>query len=163
MPLPDPFAKGAAAIPSAVTGNDTMDASCFSLSMTQRLYGFGGCFLLGLVVSFLSTLCITSLNFTGFALLFTIGNVISLASTSFLIGPVRQLKMAFNKVRITATLIYLGSMVMTIISAVVWRSVAITIVFCIIQFFALFWYSASYIPYARALLRRMVGGASAAV
>ncbi|KAF9203373.1 hypothetical protein BGZ59_001676, partial [Podila verticillata] len=72
--------------------DDTNPISCFTLNRTQRLYGFGICFVVGFLISILSTLALISGQLTTFAVFFTLGNIISLFSTSFLIGPGKQIK-----------------------------------------------------------------------
>ncbi|KAG6746648.1 hypothetical protein POTOM_049010 [Populus tomentosa] len=52
-----------------------------------------------------------------FALLFTFGNVLAVGSTAFLIGPGRQLGMMFDPIRIYATVIYIGCVVLALIFA----------------------------------------------
>jgi hypothetical protein len=37
------------------------------------------------------------------------------------------------------------------------KSTILTIVFCIVQFGALLWYNLSYIPYARTMVKKMIG------
>ncbi|KAJ6373620.1 hypothetical protein OIU78_029322 [Salix suchowensis] len=56
-----------------------------------------------------------------FALLFTFGNVLAVGSTAFLIGPKRQLGMMFDPVRIYATAIYLGCVVLALIFALLMK------------------------------------------
>lgn len=70
-------------------------------------------------------------------------------STLFLWGPWHQIKNMFKETRWLATLIMLAAIAMTLVSALVWHSVGLCILFAIIQFAAVFWYSISYIPYAR--------------
>jgi hypothetical protein len=65
-----------------VTGSDNQNDSCFpSLSFKERMIGFAVCFLLGLVIQFLSMGSLIGF-FLGrtskFAFLYTIGNIISL-------------------------------------------------------------------------------------
>lgn len=140
---------------------DTMDESCpgLSLTRTQRFYGFGICFVLGFLISVLSSLSVIGGKLSTFAVLYTLGNIVSLASTGFLVGFVKQLKTAFKPVRVWATVIFLVSMILTLVVALVLKNVALTILCCIIQFCALFWYSASYIPYARQMIRSCCGNA----
>ena len=149
MPV-NPFAAAAPQEP------DVIDQMC-GLSRTQRMYGFGICFVVGVVVCFLSTMLLSSGNIIGFGVVYTLGNVVALMATSFLVGPATQIKSAFNKTRVTATLIYLGAMAGTLCSAILLHSVILTIVFSVVQFVALLWYSLSYIPYARTLVRKMFG------
>ncbi|CAH1767332.1 18650_t:CDS:2 [Entrophospora sp. SA101] len=50
----------------------------FKLSKTQRLYGFGICFALGFFISLVGTFALITGNLPGFAVLYTLGNVVSL-------------------------------------------------------------------------------------
>lgn len=72
------------------------------------------------------------------------------------VGPVRQLKNMFAPIRVWATVIFLASMAVTLVFALVLHSPA-AIVFVIIQYAALIWYSASYIPYGRTMIKKCVG------
>jgi len=126
-----------------------------SLTWTQRWYGFCICFIIGSVTSLLSSISLTKGDIQSFALLYTLGNVISLCSTGVVWGPKRQCTKMFHKTRAIATSIYLTCMITTVVFATadlnISRSarVGICIFFIILQFFALCWYCLSYIPYAR--------------
>ncbi|KAI3915930.1 hypothetical protein MKW98_004371 [Papaver atlanticum] len=52
-----------------------------------------------------------------FAVLFTFGNILAVGSTAFLIGPAQQLRMMFDPVRVCATTIYIGSVILALIFA----------------------------------------------
>ncbi|KAG0056596.1 hypothetical protein BGZ83_004378 [Gryganskiella cystojenkinii] len=147
---------------STLNSEDVMDdsnpLSCFSLTRTQRFYGFGICFLVGFLISILSTLSLTTAQITLFAVFFTLGNLISLFSTTFLIGPGKQIRTMFAPVRIVASIVYLGLIVVTLVMAFWTKNAILCLVLCLIQFVALFWYSASYIPYGRAAIKKVVGG-----
>jgi hypothetical protein len=67
----------------------------FQLSRKQRLMGFGVLFVSGFFVSFLSTFLLISLKLTAFAVLYSIGNIMSLMATGFLIGFASQFKVIF--------------------------------------------------------------------
>ena len=54
------------------------------LTKKQRLIGFVSCVSFGLLISFLSFIFIS--RPTAFALLYTIGNLVAVASTGFLVG-----------------------------------------------------------------------------
>ncbi|KAF8947579.1 hypothetical protein BGZ47_008597 [Haplosporangium gracile] len=79
-------------------------------------------------------------------------------STTFLIGPGKQLKTMFAPVRMVASIIFLAMIVVTLVVAFTIQSSLLCLILCIIQFLALFWYSASYIPYGRAAIKKVVGG-----
>eukprot|EP00834_Sanchytrium_tribonematis_P001498 NODE_37_length_35953_cov_1.028037.p11 type:complete len:149 gc:universal NODE_37_length_35953_cov_1.028037:4697-4251(-) len=142
---------------SNLVGSNDRDnlGSMFSLTYTQRMYAFIGCIITGFVISFLSTLFL-SIGLVGlFAILYTVGNVISLFSTGFIIGFKRQLGSMFASSRILATILYIVMMVLTLVVAIVLQNKALVFVCIILQYLALVWYSLSYIPYARAAVGRM--------
>ena len=91
---------------------------------------------------------------TRFALLYTIGNVLAILSTMFLWGPINQVKDMFKKNRWIATCIYLGAMGLTLYAALGTKNVGFVLICIIIQFFAMLWYSLSYIPFARKAVKK---------
>ncbi|KAF9390086.1 hypothetical protein CPB97_009983 [Podila verticillata] len=137
--------------------DDTNPISCFTLNRTQRLYGFGICFVVGFLISILSTLALATGQLATFAVFFTLGNILSLCSTSFLIGPGKQIKTMFAPVRMVASIVFIAMIFATLIVAFTIGSALLCLILCIIQFLALFWYSASYIPYGRAAIKKVVG------
>uniref|UniRef100_A0A3Q2CDI2 Vesicle transport protein n=1 Tax=Cyprinodon variegatus TaxID=28743 RepID=A0A3Q2CDI2_CYPVA len=84
-----------------------------------------------------------------FAVLYTIGNLCALASTMFLVGPLRQLKNMCAKVRALATAIMLICLVLTLCAAFWWKNNGLALLFCVLQFLAFTWYGLSYVPFAR--------------
>eukprot|EP00163_Fabomonas_tropica_P028591 TRINITY_DN585_c0_g1_i1.p1 TRINITY_DN585_c0_g1~~TRINITY_DN585_c0_g1_i1.p1 ORF type:complete len:219 (+),score=21.50 TRINITY_DN585_c0_g1_i1:132-788(+) len=125
----------------------------FTLTKKQRLYGFAFTFGMGMVCSFLSVMFLPSLLIHPgkFAAAYTLGNILSLGSSAFIVGPMRQIKTMFKPVRAGATIIYLVSMGLTFFFIRVRSSLGVLL--CLgIQFCALIWYCASYIPFARSLL-----------
>ncbi|KIJ37737.1 hypothetical protein M422DRAFT_211230 [Sphaerobolus stellatus SS14] len=129
-----------------------------SLSRTQRLYGFIGCLVIGFFLSLLaSILLFVGLNLGLFALLYTLGIVVSLIGTGFLIGFFKQLKLMFKPVRVVASLVFLASIGLVFVGAFIIGSDILCLVFVIIEYLAYTWYSLSYIPYARTAVLKMVG------
>ncbi|XP_034710374.1 vesicle transport protein SFT2B isoform X2 [Vitis riparia] len=90
-----------------------------------------------------------------FAVLFTFGNLLAVGSTAFLIGPVQQIRMMFDPVRIYATAIYIGFVVIALICALWIHNKILTIIAIICEICALIWYSLSYIPFARGMVSRL--------
>ncbi|XVF50999.1 hypothetical protein PTKIN_Ptkin04bG0148700 [Pterospermum kingtungense] len=121
-----------------------------SLSYTQRIYAFAACLLSGLVLMFLSLIVFAKP--IKFALLFTFGNVLAVGSTAFLMGPEQQLRMMFDSVRVYATAIYIGFVVLALICALWIQSKILTILAIICEICALIWYCLSYIPFARRIV-----------
>ncbi|XP_058206169.1 uncharacterized protein LOC131319789 isoform X2 [Rhododendron vialii] len=90
-----------------------------------------------------------------FALLFTFGNMLAVGSTAFLIGPEQQMRMMLEPVRIFATAIYVGCVVLALICALWIHSKILTLIAIICEICALVWYSLSYIPFARRVVSDM--------
>jgi hypothetical protein len=83
-----------------------------SLTLKQRVTGCVVCFGAGMLVSMCSTLSIT--NPVHFGILYTVGNLLSLTSTTLLFGPMRQIRNMFHRKRVVATLMYLAALVGTL-------------------------------------------------
>ncbi|KAF8412029.1 hypothetical protein HHK36_004589 [Tetracentron sinense] len=91
-----------------------------------------------------------------FAITFTFGNLLSLGSTAFLIGPKRQVTMMLDPVRIYATAIYLASIIIALFCALYVHNKLLTFLAITIEFGALIWYSLSYIPFARSMVSKIM-------
>ncbi|KAL7003593.1 hypothetical protein U1Q18_004745 [Sarracenia purpurea var. burkii] len=153
-----------------------------SFSPLQRIYGFAACLVAGLVLMLLfhayrlfwkNALAVyvklphvtTSYNSQSlivfakpikFAVLFTFGNMLAVGSTAFLIGPGQQIRMMLDPVRIYATAIYIGCVVLALICALWIHSKVLTILAIVSEICALIWYSLSYIPFARRVVSDMM-------
>jgi len=66
------------------TFTEEVDEAC-TLSRTQRMYGFIGCFIVGWVITLLSVLALPQIvsEPARFAILYTVGNIVALCSTFF--------------------------------------------------------------------------------
>ncbi|CAM2097161.1 vesicle transport protein SFT2B [Caretta caretta] len=127
-----------------------------SLSWGTRVKGFIACFALGVLCSVLGTclLWVPRKGLVLFAVFYTLGNIASLGSTVFLMGPMRQLKRMFEPTRLIATIVMLLCLILTLCSAFWWHNKGLALIFCILQFFALAWYSISFIPFARDAVKK---------
>lgn len=149
-----------------LSGNDNQDDDSStgifsqfdtSLSWSTRIKYFAFCFVLGIVVSFIGALCLfLHKGLALFAVFYTLGNVISLASTCFLMGPYNQLQKMFSSSRVFATIIVIVMICLTFIAGLVMKNAALSLLFIILQWLAMTWYSLSYIPYARDVVRKTV-------
>jgi len=122
-----------------------------TLSYKTRITAFVILFVIGAILTILAAIMVLHITTSpaDFAVPYCIGAVCSLLSTVFLMGPCSQLKKMFARTRVIATVVYLLSIVGTLIVALVAQSVVGTILMVIVQILALMWYSLSYIPYAR--------------
>ncbi|NWZ48411.1 SFT2A protein, partial [Spizaetus tyrannus] len=83
-----------------------LDAS--TLSFGTRVRWFAICFVAGVVCSILGTALLwLPKGIKLFALFYTLGNIAALASTCFLMGPLKQLKAMFEPKRLIATVVML--------------------------------------------------------
>uniref|UniRef100_A0A2H6MY65 Vesicle transport protein n=2 Tax=Micrurus TaxID=8634 RepID=A0A2H6MY65_9SAUR len=146
-----------------LSGHDAEDpgplaeiADATSLSWSTRLKAFIACFIIGVVCSIMGSflLWIPNKGPILFGVFYTLGNISSLGSTVFLMGPMKQLKRMFEPTRLIATILMLLCLILTLCAAFWWHNKGLTILFCILQFFALAWYSISYIPFARDAVKK---------
>nr|CDJ83462.1 SFT2 domain containing protein [Haemonchus contortus] len=92
------------------------NAPSSSLTWETRIQCFVGCFLLSIISSFCAgyLLLLTKLN--GFCIMSSIGAILSLSSTCFLMGPVGQCKKMFDESRWLASLFYVGFIALALIA-----------------------------------------------
>jgi membrane-associated HD superfamily phosphohydrolase len=137
-----------------VAAKQLMDQT--TLNWGTRIKGFIICFVLGFVLSIMGSafLALPGKGVIIFAIFYTTGNVLSMASTCFLMGPWKQLKKMFNETRLIATVCVFLFMILTLLAALKWHKKLAALIFCICQFLAMTWYSLSYIPYARDAVKK---------
>lgn len=130
--------------------------SSVTLSWSSRIKAFAGCFIIGLIFTFCGSAALFFGNITKFAVFYTIGNIVSLASTCFLMGPFNQLKKMFASTRIIATILVFLMLALTLFSSFYLKKAGLSLVFIVLQFLALTWYSLSYVPFARDAVKKAV-------
>lgn len=64
-----------------------------------------------------------------------------------------------DRTRLLTSIVYVVFMILTMVSALKWKSMVATIICCLVQYGALTWYTLSYIPFARAIVKRILGSA----
>ncbi|ESN99935.1 hypothetical protein HELRODRAFT_157395 [Helobdella robusta] len=134
------------------TGIITEISNATTFSWSTRIKGFLICMIAGVICSLLAScrfgtffLAIPSnVGIRLFAVFYSIGNIMALSSTCFLMGPLNQLKKMFAETRIIATMMFL------------WKKTVLAVLFCCLQFLAMAWYSLTYIPYARDAVKKCV-------
>merc|ERR1711998_560119 len=100
-------------------------------------------------------------NCTSFAVIYSIGNIISICGTFFLSGPAKQLKQCFDPDRICATCTMMICLVATLVVALVHgipsgTRIPLVILCCLAQLLAYLWYCVSYIPFARSCIKNAI-------
>uniref|UniRef100_K3WAZ6 Vesicle transport protein n=1 Tax=Globisporangium ultimum (strain ATCC 200006 / CBS 805.95 / DAOM BR144) TaxID=431595 RepID=K3WAZ6_GLOUD len=144
---------------------DEITEEC-KLTKRQRLYGAVGCYAFGALCGFMSTLMMWGgpKHVKQFAFFYTVGNLCSIGSSLFLVGPKRQLKVMCMPIRRVACCIWIGAMICTFIIAFGFpKAGPLVMLFVIVQYCAMLWYGASFIPYGRAILKKCCAKAAGQV
>ncbi|OWZ21650.1 putative membrane protein [Phytophthora megakarya] len=130
---------------------DSLTPTCPSLTRQQRMIGFASCFVLGYLVSFGSTFALIagSDNGTKFGITYSLGNIISLCGSGFLVGPKQQVKLMFKPVRRVATIIYLLMIVVVLVVALAAPRLGLVVLLLVLIQCAA---AVCYIPYGRKIL-----------
>ena len=94
-----------------------------------------------------------------FAFKYTVGNVLSLCSYAFLVGPARQCTGMFAPERALFTVCYLGSFATTLFCVFYLKNWLCTLLALVVQFAAMVLYALSYLPAGMGLglVRRLLG------
>ncbi|EPY29990.1 hypothetical protein STCU_00494 [Strigomonas culicis] len=139
-------------------GSSDNESLCPSMSFKHRIMGCAGCMAIGMLFSLLSIIAMFFAEYVFFGVLFTLGNLCSIGGTLFLAGPVKQFKNMFNESRWIASVLYLSSMLATILVAVLLQSGIGVLCCCLVQYGAMWWYFLSYVPFARDCIKSAVKG-----
>lgn len=127
------------------------------MSWTTRIQGFVLFTVLGMFSSLMGWIALSAGYLWKYSVLSTLGQMMSICSTILLMGPQKQLANMFDEKRRDATMVYLSSMVLTTVVAVVTHSALLCVMCGIVQYAALAWYSLSYIPYGREMAMSCFG------
>lgn len=150
--------------PAGKTGSHkTFDAAffnevdnVFSLSYKQRIIGLIACIIFGAVLAGLGYVCAMTHHYKGFIILYSLANLTLLVATCFIMGPINQIKFMARPTRIITSVVFVGSIILTITFA--WkRKYVAAIVFMLIQIIAFIWYCLSYFPYVRGAILKITG------
>merc|ERR1712086_731095 len=124
-----------------------MDEMC-SLTYKQRLIGFAICAAIGFMISFGS--------FLRFAKAYSLGNIVPLCATGFLVGPCKQLQNITEGSRMLCSICYIGSIVGTLFLCLTKYQIPaknlLILVLAVAQFIAWAHYCCSHIPFGRTML-----------
>ncbi|KAG8470457.1 hypothetical protein KFE25_008878 [Diacronema lutheri] len=137
--------------------------SCSALTYEERLIGFGLCFGAGALLSLTSLFSFARLMRgypRDFAVKYTLGNLIAICSTAFLVGPRKQVANMMHERRWLTVTVWCGAMVLTLTSALCVKEAGVTFICILVQFTAGVWYGLSYIPYGQGAC---IGGLKSAI
>ena len=126
----------------------TKDSCCPDLDYKTRIFGFCITFGIG-VLCYMFSLSVFLIPYL-FGLVFTTGSICSTMATFFLCGPKKQWKNMMKPYRATISLVFLGTIVATVVLGFILSGNKIVIaLLAAAQFCAMVWYALSYIPFGR--------------
>lgn len=132
----------------------TSEPGYFELSRWDRMLifalTFGGSICCYLICIFLFP--VLSLKPRKFALLWSLGSILFLISFGVLQGVKAYLLHLFLSTRIIFTVVFVFSIVMTLVSSVGLKSTLLSIIFAVIQLLSAIWYTVSYFPLGKQTL-----------
>ena len=101
-------------------GIGKQETLCGDLSYKTRILGWLICSIVGMVLSLIVSLVfvVTKFKVAPFAILYSIGQIISIAGSCFLSTPAGHLKDMMKKHRIIPSIVYVVSIIATIVVAV---------------------------------------------
>ncbi|ODV59934.1 Sft2p [Ascoidea rubescens DSM 1968] len=163
----NPFQNGSVRLP-AVTDSQRLrreereidnsisdDPGLLNLSKWDRMLIFA-LFFAGSIICFL--ICfflfpVLSLKPRKFATLWSLGSIFFVVSFIFLQGFKNYFTHLFSKERIYFTLFFFSSIFLTLVSSLYFKSIILSIIFCIVQLISVIWYTVSYFPMGKQTLR----------
>ncbi|EEQ38245.1 putative transport protein [Clavispora lusitaniae] len=126
----------------------TPEPGYFELSRWDRMLIFGltfaGSACCYLICIFLFP--VLTLKPSKFALLWSLGSIFFLVSFGVLQGFKPYMVHLFSSTRIIFTIVFVTSIIMTLISSLSLRSALLSIIFAVIQLLSAIWYTVSYFP-----------------
>jgi Got1/Sft2-like family len=137
---------------------DSLEEFCPSLTLKQKLIGFGICIVIGIVLEIIAWLSFHKLvegDPKIFAVCFSLGILVTLLGSAFLVGFAKQVKTMFKKKRVITTCVVVVSFIMTLVSALIIQSSPLTLLFMIIELLSYTWYVLSYLPFAQTLTKKL--------
>ncbi|KAH9577653.1 Vesicle transport protein [Trypanosoma melophagium] len=127
------------------------------MSWSSRIQGFLLFTVLGFFSSVMGWIALGMGYYWKYSVLSTLGALMSLASTFIIMGPIAQLHYMFDDYRRTSSILYIGSLFLSLIIAVVYKSALLCGLCGLFQYGCLVWYSLSYVPYGQEAIGGFLG------
>jgi uncharacterized membrane protein len=125
-----------------------------TLTAKQRMLGFTICFGFAILNFVLAFFCLYLILVTArlFTLFYTLGVSSLFLSSMFFVGPFRQIQSMFTWNRIIPSIIFLGSLLLTLYFSLMMQSLAIVFFLIFVQIISFSWYILTYIPYGEQMI-----------
>jgi len=141
-----------------ILGVGENDSCCPHLSWKKRMIGFLATGLISALLGGISIYFLFQNNLTNFAIFYSLGNACAIGATLFLVGPRKQFKKMIRPHRAVATAVFIISLILTIVFAFATQDQGWVIIICVIvQFAAFLWYTLSFMPFTRRILKKCFG------
>ncbi|KAK9381034.1 protein transport protein SFT2 [Kockiozyma suomiensis] len=120
----------------------------FTMSRWDRIVCFGVCLAASAIFFVLcfALFPVLVLKPIKFAMLWSLGSLLFVISFGCLQGPVNYIIHLFSANRILFTVVYFGSIILTLVFSLGMGSKILTVIACIVQIIAALWYTISYFP-----------------
>ncbi|KIY62882.1 ER-to-golgi vesicle protein transport Sft2 [Cylindrobasidium torrendii FP15055 ss-10] len=138
-------------VPLRSSERSNEEEAWFALSSWERLLGFGACLLGAAACFFIAFL--TMIRPTKFALAFSLGSLLVMFGFSVLIGPINHIKHLISKERLPFTVVYIGSLALTLYFSLGLHSFFGSLIAGIVQIVSLIAYVLAYFPGGTSTLR----------
>ena len=127
------------------------------MSYKHRIMGWLACSIIGWVLSLIVSFVFvfSNANIAAFAILYSLGQVLNIAGSCFLSTPAGHLKDMKKKTRIIPSIVYILSIIWTIVVAVATNIKGLVFLFMVIQVFAYYWYTISFIPFGQTIIKKV--------
>jgi hypothetical protein len=140
-------------LPNFLSGSKEKSC-CPKMTLKQRAIGWLVCSVIGWLLSIMATISLlTSSDATTFAILYSIGQMLNIAGSVFLATPKGQWKAMTNKSRLVTSIVYVVSIILTLVIALATNIKPLVFLFLIIQVIAYYWYTISFIPFGQRLAK----------
>jgi len=128
-----------------------------TLSWKNRLIAFVICLtfgstMLGLAFFYLPLIVLAPAKFS---ISYSLANIFLLGSTSFLVGPWKQMNQMFEGSRAMVSIVYLVSLFLLFYVAIIIRNIFIVMPVLMVQVISLAFYVMSYVPFGQGMLKRI--------
>ena len=79
-------------------------------------------------------------NIPAFAILYSLGSIVSIASSMFLRGPIAQIKSMADPTRALTTFCMIFFLVLTLMAGLWWNNMGLCLLFFVLQYLSWIWY-----------------------
>lgn len=126
----------------------------FRLSRLERIIGFGCCLAASILCFVLSFFLfpVLALKPRKFGMLWSMGSLLFVLSFGILQGPASYTRHLLSRERFVFTIVFFGSVLLTMYTLVILKSTILTIFSSIIEIFAVLYYTISYFPFGAGAL-----------